>query len=192
MNTNQEAIKKHWEMQPNACVHYFNNNQFTGLLLDATKWQFAKYYLTQLISSMTNFIIDTNSFDVCHDTLVIWAFESVFKDTLAKNDTLITFPSETNINFYYRQYVRFCVDRRDYLFVGFHTTDNLTSDGEKTYYRHQDSFRVDLDELEMLISSRIFRFEHYKWALADYQFFILYDIELKSMKFVYLECKRKM
>lgn len=188
-----QTTKQYWEKLPDASAHYYDNEQFVGILLDGNKLSYSsKSLLIKTIDCRTNLLIDTNSLIVNIDTSIIWKFEESLKDTLKKNDTLITFQPHVNINFYYRQYVRFYINNSDYLFVGFHTADNLVSNEEKAYYKYQqDSFKVCLNELDIIIYSRLFLSQHFKWAKYDHQFFVLYEIDKGTMEFVYFENKRK-
>lgn len=188
-----QTTKQYWEKFPNASAHYYENEQFVGILLNGNKLSYSsKELLIKTIQCRTNLLVDTNSFIVELDTSIIWKFEKLLKDTLKNNETLITFQPHVNINFYYRQYVRFHINNNDYLFVGFHTSDNLVSDEEKAYYTHQkDSFKVCLNKLDTTISSRLFLSHHYRWAKYDYQFFVLYEIGSGKMDFIYFESKRK-
>jgi hypothetical protein len=189
-NIQREKDIQHWKMQPNGCIHFFDNEQFNGFLLDASKWDFSKSHLIHFISSTTNLIIDANSFIVETDTSIVWKFENLLRDTLKNNDTLITFPPDINMDFYYRQYVRFSIKGKDYLYVGFHIVDNDNSTTNKPCMEKQSNIKICLNELYILIASRHFLFQHYKWAKYDYQFFVLYDIELDNINFVYFESKK--
>lgn len=143
-------------------------------------------YLTNLISSMTNIVIDTNSFHVNIDTAMIWDFEKNLRDTLMKNTKIILYPNNKGIEYYYRQYVGFIVNEVKYLFVGFHINENNEVSIEN---KQLDSSKVNLSEFQIIMNSRKFLFMHYKWVRYDNQFFVLYNFETKKFNFVYFDQK---
>ncbi|GEM_PF-3104604 len=181
-----KTAKQYWERMPDASAYYYENEQFVGILLDGSKLSYSsKYFLTRIIQNKTNLSVDTNSFVVDIDSSIVWKFEKLLKDTLAKNDTLITFQPQDSINSYYRQYVKFHANNSDYLFVGFHIADSLVREPQK------DGSKVFLNELDKLICSRFFLSQSYNWVTYDTQFFVLYEIAKEKMNFVYFESKRK-
>jgi hypothetical protein len=177
-----EFYNNHWTNKPSACVHFFNNNQFVGLLMDGNKLKLIYPYLKENIESITKMNFDSNLFDIEIDSMLIFTFEKSLKDTLSKNDSLLIFPPNLSIDSYYRQYFILNYNGINYVFIGFHINSDNIKDGTY-YYNSTDSLRVQLNDFQLMLDSRRFIYQHYKWIINDIQFYVLYNIESKKMKF---------
>jgi len=180
----------HWKNKTDCCLHYFNNAQFVGLLLDGSKLQFVDPFLCKKIKGLTQFVLDSVAFKVQIDTLLIHEFENNLKDSLSNNKLLLNKPPFLDISFYYRQYIGFVFDGKSYLFVGLNLDlDRLQwIDGRYYYPNFENSSHVELSEERILVDSR-----HFIFPAMDYSknfnnpIYILYEIVNARLKFIFVE-----
>lgn len=177
-----DRAHKYWENLPDAKINFYNNDGFWGILLDGNKMAPEhQYSFFMSVKNRLNICIDANVFKVDADTSIVWDFEKLLKDTIEKNKELLLIPPDMALCDYIRQYVRFSSNDMDFLYVGFHVPDYDTKN--RKYVRA-------LSEYRFLIYSKSFVSEHHRWVLYDNQFFVLYEIGKKELKFVYFETKR--
>ncbi len=172
-------LQKWWEKQADAKVHFYNNDDFWGILLDGRKFSFPNQQLVFVkLEYLTHFSVDSSAFEVDTDTSIVWEFEKLLKDTIERNAELLSFPPKMKLCHYIRQYIKFTYNHKDYLLVTFTQLDSI----EQMYERK-------LDKMNSLIYSRNLVSYHYRWSLYDYQFVVLYEIGSREMQFVYIETK---
>jgi hypothetical protein len=150
------SLTKHWVRYSDCSIYYFNNINYNGILLDGKKIYKQFPIISNAIYKITNLRIDSCNFIIVDSSIVI-EFENKFSSLSKNNDTILDRKCD-DIQKYFRQYLAFIFQDKHYLLAGFTI--------------------LDKNELNKIISSRWFYFEHHKYFSCK-QFYILYNIENK-------------
>jgi hypothetical protein len=177
---------KHWDKLPNSCIYFFNNEYFAGLFLDGNILKETDFFLMEKIKRITNFELDTlQTFKLRIDTSVVFNFEKSVRDILKENDSLLlSLPPYLGVEFYIRQYLGFCHENSQYLFVCFRLDEeNLIMEKGLYLYKIKKSH-----ELYKSVYSRIL-FSHSldQWKRTNNLFYALYNINTNAIIF-FLSC----
>ena len=146
-------LKKHWLKYSDCSIYNFNNINYNGILLDGKKIYKEFSILSNAIYKITDLRIDSSNFIIIDSSIVI-EFEKKITSISITNDTLLNGKCK-DLQKYFRQYLAFNFQDKNYLLAGFTILDN--------------------NELNNIISSRWFYFEHHKYFSCK-QFYVLYDI----------------
>lgn len=178
---------KHWKRKENSCIHFFQNDKFVGYLLDGKILIKSDFFILSRIQNATNFLIDSNSFNINIDTPIVIRFEDMIIDYFNENpDLLLPNPKYLDFSFYIRQYVGFNYQNTKYLFAGFQLDKENVKFIDGKYFL--DSFEKRNYDLYNLIYTKIFFHpSNLRWSKINDFFYVLYNIETEELEFYFMD-----
>lgn len=181
ISQSDEKYIRHWSNKPNSCVHFFNDDNFVGLLLDGNILKETDLYLLNKIKRITNVVSDSLQYFVI-DTLEILNFEKYIYCLFKENDSLSSMISNLRTEFYVRQYLGFRYENSNYLFACFMLDRlNLRSENNSYYYVDNKSYF----EYKLVYSRLLFSHGLDSWKRTNNLFYVLYNFDLNYIIFYF-------